>query len=90
MATTRPTAPAITSHFQRRLQATTGSYHAIRMRLSGCFSSEWILPTSTPFTSEASQRGRRRKFSLRKNSSRMAGSSVMASTAATIMEKFLV
>ncbi len=56
----------------------------------GWFSSEWILPTSTAFAARASQRGRKLKFVMCVNISRMAGSSVMASTAATIMARFLV
>src|SRR5260370_41842987 len=83
-------APAITAHFQRNTQEQTGSYTRIITRLMGCFSSEWILPTSTAFVARASQRGRKLKFRMGVNTSRIAGSSVIASTAATIIEKFFV
>ena len=46
--------------------------------------------TSTAFTTRDSHRGRNSKFFMWVNSSRIAGSSVMASTAATIIAKFFV
>ncbi len=84
------TAPAITNHFQRRDQAHRGSYSRMRILLIGWLSSEWILPTSTALVTRASQRGRNSKFFMWVKTSRIAGSSVMARTAAMIIEKFLV
>ena len=59
------------------------------MRLMGCLSSEWILPTRTALMTLPMKPGMR-KLSLRKKKRRSAGSSVMARNAATTMAKFLV
>src|SRR5260370_40321643 len=83
-------APAITAHFHRNAQEQTGSYTRIVTRLMGCSSSEWILPTNTALVARDSQRGRKLKFFMCVNTRRIAGSSVIASTAATIMQKFFV
>ncbi len=59
-------------------------------RLIGCFSSLWIVPTSTALTSAPASAAGSVNGSMRVNSRRIAGSSVIASTAAIAMEKFLV
>src|SRR5213080_2010591 len=59
-------------------------------RLTGCVSSPWMVPTSTPLATRRSQPGRKVNGSRRVKRSRIAGSSVIASTAAIAIEKFLV
>ena len=58
-------------------------------RLIGCRSSAWYFPTSAAVARRASQRGRNRNGSIRANSIRSAGSSVIASVAASAIAKFL-
>src|SRR5438477_348339 len=59
-------------------------------RLTGCVSSPWMVPTSTALATRRSQPGRKVNGSRRVKRSRIAGSSVIASTAAIAIEKFLV
>src|ERR1035438_6512976 len=87
---TRVTDPASTIHFQRNASSHTGAYSRIRILLIGCVSSEWIVPTRTAFVTRASHRGRNSYFFILVNSSRIAGSSVIARTAAMIIENVLV
>ena len=55
----------------------------------GWRSSEWYVPTTAWVASQASAFGLNRKGSMRAKSMRMAGSSVMASSAAMAMARFL-
>src|SRR5450432_3181569 len=88
--TTTANAPAITSHFQRNAQAQTGAYNRMRILLIGWVSSEWILLTRMAFVTRASQRGRNSKSFMWVNRRRIAGSSVIARTAAIIIERVFV
>src|SRR2546426_6173265 len=56
-------------------------------RLTGCVSSPWMVPTSTALATRRSQPGRKVNGSRRVKRSRIAGSSVIASTAAMAIEK---
>src|SRR5262245_49496375 len=90
VAATTATAPARTNHFHRNDHAQIGSYNRISTRLIGCVSSEWIFPTRTALATRASHAGVNEKVFMWVKSSRMAGSSVIARTAAMIIEKFFV
>ena len=59
-------------------------------RLTGCDSSGRMRPTSAALAARRSHAGLNVNSRMRMKSSRRAGSSVIASTAATIMAKFLV
>ena len=80
----------MTAHFQRNDQATTGSYQRMSTRLMGCFASECTVPTSNALPARESQGQRKLKLLTWVMTTRSAGSSVIASTAATIMAKVLV
>ena len=58
--------------------------------MTGCFSSERIFPTRTVFESRQSHTGRKRKVLTCVRRTRSAGSSVIARTAATIIDRFFV
>ena len=88
--TTMRIAAAMTDFGWRSTNFAGGPYSRKRTREIGCFSSGYIFPTSTAFVIRQTQAGRKSYFFRRVKSSRMAGSRVMARTAAIAMAKFLV
>ena len=89
VSTTVAMATPITTQRRRTAISTTGRYNLISTRLMGCVSSGWIFPTRTAFTMRAKKRGRKLNSVAWVKNSRMAGSSVIANTAAMAMEKVL-